>query len=427
MLRASRLVRAAAPARGYATAADGFASKTTVFESVKPTASVTFLLKAGARYEQKPGTAHLLSNFAFTSNGKRSTLGTVRESELYGGILSSTLSREHLALTAEFMRGDEAFFVDVLTQYLATAQFERHELTESVLAAVAAESAAAEAASATHALELAHQVAFRSGLGNSLYADASAQHNLTVADVASLHSSAVPGLQILATGISQDALLAALDKSLASLGKNKGAFSGAGASASPAKSAYYGGSTRVSGHGPSAVFVGFGSTDAAATPALHALAAHLNPVPAVKWSAGLGPVASAIAPGVTVRAATLPYSDAALFGLIIEGEAGKLAGAAKAAVEGLKAAAGGVSKEDATRAVAKARFQLASALESTDGAIASYANGVAPTQQVEAVSALDGASVSKIAGELLKGKATFVAVGDTRVLPYADEVGLTNA
>lgn len=66
MLRASRLVRAAAPARGYATAADSFASKTTVFESVKPTASVTFLLKTGARYEQKPGTAHVLSNFAFT-------------------------------------------------------------------------------------------------------------------------------------------------------------------------------------------------------------------------------------------------------------------------------------------------------------------------------------------------------------------------
>ena len=27
--------------------------------------------------------------------------------ELYGGVLSSTLSREHLALTAEFLRGDE--------------------------------------------------------------------------------------------------------------------------------------------------------------------------------------------------------------------------------------------------------------------------------------------------------------------------------
>jgi ubiquinol-cytochrome c reductase core subunit 2 len=34
-------------------------------------------------------------------------LGTVRESDLYGGVLSSSLGREHLALSAEFLKGDE--------------------------------------------------------------------------------------------------------------------------------------------------------------------------------------------------------------------------------------------------------------------------------------------------------------------------------
>lgn len=41
------------------------------------------------------------------STNKRSALGTIREAELYGGVLSTSLSREHLALTAEFLRGDE--------------------------------------------------------------------------------------------------------------------------------------------------------------------------------------------------------------------------------------------------------------------------------------------------------------------------------
>jgi hypothetical protein len=45
--------------------------------------------------------------FPLQSTGKRSALGTIREAELYGGVLSSSLSREHLALTAEFLRGDE--------------------------------------------------------------------------------------------------------------------------------------------------------------------------------------------------------------------------------------------------------------------------------------------------------------------------------
>jgi ubiquinol-cytochrome c reductase core subunit 2 len=32
----------------------------------------------------------------------------IRETEVYGGLLSSSLSREHIFLTAEFLRGDES-------------------------------------------------------------------------------------------------------------------------------------------------------------------------------------------------------------------------------------------------------------------------------------------------------------------------------
>ena len=51
-------------------------------------------------------TEHLFFT-SLQSTGKRSALGTIREAELYGGVLSSSLSREHLAITAEFLRGDE--------------------------------------------------------------------------------------------------------------------------------------------------------------------------------------------------------------------------------------------------------------------------------------------------------------------------------
>lgn len=48
------------------------------------------------------------------STATRSALGTVRESELYGGVLSSSLSREHLSLTADFLRGDEYVFDSII-------------------------------------------------------------------------------------------------------------------------------------------------------------------------------------------------------------------------------------------------------------------------------------------------------------------------
>jgi len=41
------------------------------------------------------------------SSSHGSALKTARETELYGGVLSAALSREHLFLTAEFLRGDE--------------------------------------------------------------------------------------------------------------------------------------------------------------------------------------------------------------------------------------------------------------------------------------------------------------------------------
>lgn len=54
-----------------------------------------------------PGVANALKHFLFKSNAKRSALRLVRESELYGGLLSSSISKENLYITAEFLRGDE--------------------------------------------------------------------------------------------------------------------------------------------------------------------------------------------------------------------------------------------------------------------------------------------------------------------------------
>jgi hypothetical protein len=64
MLRASRVV--CASKRGFATvvdAASGF--KVAAVDHGQASSSVTVLLKAGSRYQSKPGVAHVLSNFAF--------------------------------------------------------------------------------------------------------------------------------------------------------------------------------------------------------------------------------------------------------------------------------------------------------------------------------------------------------------------------
>ncbi|KAI0040054.1 hypothetical protein FA95DRAFT_1550143 [Auriscalpium vulgare] len=432
MLRAARL------ARGFATVVDASSGvKVAAIDNGQATSSVTVLLKAGSRYETKPGVAHVLSNFAFKSTGKRSALGTVREAELFGGVLSSSLSREHLAITAEFLRGDEEFFVDVLASFLASAKFTRHELTEYVLPAVLAESHVAKHTGSTRALELAHALAFRNGLGNALFADKHAAGGITAEDVRALQAQAVSDLgsvAVLGTGIADDKLATLFEKSFAA---HKAASSGpaVAAPAAPA-SAYHGGSTRASfHHGLQTVFVGFGTTTPSQVLALHALAAHLSPTPAVKWSSGVSAFATALPEGVSARTVFLPYSDAALFGVIVEGaDAGKITAAAKAAVDTLKAAAGGkVTSEEVKRAVARARFAVAGGVEARDGVVSvlgpKVLSGEGATVQsaLEAVERVDGAALSKIAADLLKSNPTYVALGDVNALPYGDEIGLTTA
>ena len=68
MLRASTTaVRSSTRfARSFATVVDSASgAKVAAIDNGQPTSAVTFLVKAGSRFESKPGVAHALKNFAF--------------------------------------------------------------------------------------------------------------------------------------------------------------------------------------------------------------------------------------------------------------------------------------------------------------------------------------------------------------------------
>lgn len=216
--------------------------------------------------------------------------------------------------------------------------------------------------SATTAIELAHGLAFRSGLGSSLFA--SPHHSVTESDVKSFAASAFTkgNIAVLGTGISQSALTQLVDASLAKVASSPGA-----AAASSSASSYFGGETRVQAHGLQTVFVAFGVSGA--PPAeLAALHAHLSTAPSVKWSQGLSPLTTSIPHGTSVTPVYLPYSDATLFGLLVQGQnANDVKEAGKAAVQALKNAGSGMKAEELKTAVAKAKFAAAIAVDTRDG------------------------------------------------------------
>ncbi|KAI0323501.1 ubiquinol-cytochrome C reductase complex core protein 2 [Cubamyces sp. BRFM 1775] len=420
--RASAARAASRIARNFATVVDSAGVKVAAADNGEATSAVTFIVKAGSRFESKPGVAHALKNYAFKSTEKRSALGTVREAELYGGVLSSSLSREHLAVTAEFLRGDEAFFVDVLSSYLTSTKFTRYELSELVGPTCEAETTAAFSNPATRALELAHAIAFRNGLGNSIFATPG--HHLSASDVeAYAHSVFGSGnVAVVGTGIDPAALEKLLEKSL---GKFAAAVS---PSSTPSK--YFGGETRLDAHGAAeTVFIGFGTTGAPSAE-LAVLAAHLDTAPSVKWSKSTSPIAASIPEGASVQVVHLPYSDASLFGLLVQGQTtAAVKEAGKAAVTALKEA-GNLKGEDLQKAIAKAKFSAASALDGRDGVISTIGSKILSgssaslSETISSLEKVDTAAFEKATASLLKAKPTFVAVGDITSLPYADELGL---
>ncbi|KAF9446857.1 LuxS/MPP-like metallohydrolase [Macrolepiota fuliginosa MF-IS2] len=418
-------ITASSSSRTFATAVADAASgvRVAAVDFGQPTSAVTVLVKAGSRFQNKEGVANVLKNFAFKSTAKRSAIGTVREAELYGGLLSASLGREHLALTAEFLRGDEAFFVDVLSSFVTSARFTRHELEEYVKPLVESDAEAVASNPATRALEAAHALAFRSGLGSSLFAPA--HNDINVADIKAFASSAFAkgNVAVIGTNIDSSTLNKLVEQSFTA------ATAAEGSTAAPA-SKYFGGETRLEGSGgPQTLFIGFGA-EGAPSAELAALAAHLSTQPSVKWSKSLSPIATAIPEGAQVQSVYLPYSDASLFGLLVQAESvGGVKEAAKVAVEALRNAAKGLKEEEVKGAVARAKFAAASGVESREGLVNVLGAKIFAGSEVSVESTLsafdkvNAASFSKAVSSLISAKPTLVTVGDSLNLPHTDELG----
>jgi ubiquinol-cytochrome c reductase core subunit 2 len=168
-------------------------------------------------------------------------------------------------------------------------------------------------------------------------------------------------IAVIGTGIEQAKLAELVSKAFAQ------ASSAAGPT-SPA-SKYFGGENRVAGNGPQTAFIGFGTTGAPSAEAA-ALAAYLSPAPSVKWSQGVSPIAAALPQGSSVQSVYLPYSDASLVGVLVQGHsAAAVKEAGKVVVDAVKKAAAGASAEEVAAAVAKAKFAAASAADARAGIV----------------------------------------------------------
>ncbi|KAI7818139.1 Metalloenzyme, LuxS/M16 peptidase-like protein, partial [Gamsiella multidivaricata] len=338
--------------------------------------------------------------------------------------ISTSLGRETISFTAECLKEDVPYFVEVFGDIVAQTKFAEHEL-HPVASEVASERAVAEASPEVTVIEAAHSAAFRHGLGNSIYAVPYA--DITTHDLKKFAADnfVANKIALVATGISESELKSLADSAFAEV------IAGSAATAETAK--YYGGDIRVAHSGEHGhIAVAFQGA-AAGTPEFYTaqvLRSLLGGDRFVKWStAGVSPLAVAAAKFGTdtkIAAFNFGYSDAGLFGVYVQGEHKNVAEAAKAAVASLKAAAKSVSADEFKRALAQAKFETASQFESrastTEILAAQTLQGhkITATESLAAFDKVQAGDVSKLAAKLLSSKPTTVVLGRTSELPYGD-------
>ncbi|KAI0025851.1 ubiquinol-cytochrome C reductase complex CORE protein 2 precursor [Xylariomycetidae sp. FL0641] len=433
-------------ARGYAAAAssapasftydtaDVSGLKVASRDSKGPTTKLAVVAKGGTRYQPQPGLTVGLEEFAFKNTTRRSALLITRENELLGGQLVAYHTREALVLEASFLREHLPYYTELLGEVITQTKYTTYEFQEEVERVLKLKQAKLDADVPALALDSAHSVAFHAGLGASLYPTKSIplkkylDENMVAEYASDVYTK--PNIALVGDGATTDTLHKWTEKFM------KGVpASGSSSGLNTKASTYYGGEQRTSHSGGNSMVIAFpGSSFGEFKPELAVLTALLGGQSNVKWSPGFTLLAktSAAVPGAVATATNLAYSDAGLLTIQITGAASSVRKAAEEAVKAFKSVSeGGISKEDLTKAIAKAKFDALEASQSGISTLLAAGSGIIntgkPFQIAETVQALEGVSAEKVkaaAKTLADGKASVAAVGDLHVLPFAEELGL---
>ena len=248
------------------------------------------------------------------------------------------------------------------TQYLA------HEFSELVLPVVQTEAQSALSNPTALALDTAHSVAFRRGLGNSLYASAHSPISASDVQAYAQQAFAKSNIAVVGSGISTEKLQQAVQSAF---GSGSGSSSLSGSSTT-----YYGGEQRIASHSQPTIVIAYGTTNSSAD--LTVLPHLVGGESSIKWSTGSSPLSQAASKvsGASARSFLIPYSDASLFGVVVSAPTSSgVASVAKDVVAALKSV-NGAKEEDVKKAVAKAKFAEALSLEQLDSFVSAASQKV---------------------------------------------------
>merc|ERR1712000_600516 len=416
-----RTFASAASSSGAFETSDVSGLKVASRDSHGPTTKLAIVAKAGTRFQPLPGLTVGLEEYAFKNTQRRTALRITRESELLGGQLASSHTREALILEASFLRDDLPYFAELLAEVVSMTKYTTHEFHEEIEPVLRIKQNNFYNNVAALALDNAHSVAFHTGLGSSIYPTPStpSKKYLNEEYIASFADAVYtkPSLALVADGASsQD-----VSKWVGEFFNDVQSSAQSGQKFDATATKYYGGEQRTTHTGGDAMVIAFpGSAYTAPKPEVAVLAALL------------GGKASSDVVGLNVSASNIPYSDAGLLAVQLSGPAASVRAGAEATVKALESIANGsVPKEEVAKAVASAKFNALDATQLREPSLHLVGSGIVntgkayePANLVQGIEKVSAESLKTAAKALLEGKASVSSVGDLFLLPYAEQLGL---
>merc|ERR1712136_476199 len=362
----------------------------------------------------------------FLNNNAKTNLRMTREMQLIGGSMESSFSRELITRKAVGLRN----FLDVLIDNLASTmnpKFQMWDLAE-VKNLCINDSASLDCTGKN--LELVHQVAFRTGLGNPLYCTENRLGALNLDELVDTVSKLdLPGGDVEAPPAPKYFGGEAREYTsghVTSMHHAEAGIHGAPSCVLLANLAHTDtGTARASLVGP-----GAGMTDAD-FPAVAVLGNILNAPTMVPWGSNTGSsslnraVAESTTAPFQASVLNLSYSDAGLFGVHVATAPGAVVDTLRAA----RKAALDVTADAVELAKGQVKAGLLIAASETEGQIDDVLNQVAhtgkyvtPAASAAAIDAVTPEAVLAAAEKAFGGKSTLVVTGDTTYAPYLDDL-----
>jgi len=399
---------------------------------------VAVAVRAGSRYEsaEMSGIGHLLKNAMFATNNNKTNLRMTREMQTIGGSMGGSNSRELITRSGVALRDQLSVLVDNIgaTMNPRFQHWDMLDVKNNCIADVSSLDCTGQN------IELLHEVAFRTGLGNSIFCKEAKVGGFNADSLLSYVQQTHVGSAITVVATNCDHgelvdLVSGLD------------LQGGDVAAPPAQK-YHGGEARAytcgsvsslhhaehhvhgapnwaltnnlahtSGGTARASLVGAGAAlGSASAPAFAVLGAIFNGPSLVPWGSNTGANTSVL---------NLSYSDTGLFGVHVAGSAGVVTDT----LQGVREAALSVTAEDVEAAKGKVKAQFLIGVSDSDGHLENVLNQVAhtgayvaPSVAVNAVDAVTLEDVQAAAAQALGSASTFVVTGDTTNVPYLDEL-----